>query len=71
MNDFDYDVLQKKRTASGARHIKKGSKSKKCTLPSGFLTAKQRKELNGNVTTYNLSEPMTWKSFKAMPLDIQ
>lgn len=71
MNDFDWDVLQKKRTASGAKHIKRGSKSKKCTLPSDFLTTKQRKELNGNVTTYNLSEPMTWKSFKAMPLDIQ
>lgn len=71
MNDFDYDVLQKKRIASGAKHIKRGSKSKKCTLPSDFLTTKQRKELNGNVTTYNLNEPMTWKSFKAMPLDIQ
>lgn len=71
MNDFDWDVLQKKRTASGAKHIKRGSKSKKCTLPSDFLTAKQRKELNGNVTTYNLSAPMTWCDFKGMPLDIQ
>lgn len=71
MNDFDYDVLQKKRIASGAKHIKRGSKSKKCTLPSDFLTAKQRKELNGNVTTYNLSVPMTWRDFKGMPLDIQ
>ena len=71
MNDFDYDVLQRKRIASGARHIKKGSRSKKCTLPSDLLTAKQRKELNGTVETYNLNEPKTWRNFKKMPLDIQ
>lgn len=71
MNDFDYDVLQKKRTASGARHVKKGSRSKKCTLPSDLLTAKQRKELNGTVETYNLGAAMKWKEFKEMPLDLQ
>lgn len=71
MNDFDYDVLQKKRIASGAKHIKHGSKSKKCTLPSDYLTAKQRKELNGTMDTYKLDVPMEWKSFKKMPLDIQ
>ena len=71
MNDFDYDVLQKKRTASGARHVRKGSRSKKCTLPSDLLTAKQRKELNGTVETYNLGAAMKWKEFKEMPLDLQ
>ena len=71
MNDFDYDVLQKKRIASGAKHIKRGSKSKKCTLPSDYLTAKQRKELNGTMDIYKLDAPMEWKSFKKMPLDIQ
>lgn len=71
MNDFDYDVLQKKRIANGARHIKRGSKSKKCTLPSDYLTKKQKRELNGTVDTYNLHAPMTWGEFKKMPLDLQ
>lgn len=29
MHDFDYDVMQKKRIASGAAHRKRGAKSKK------------------------------------------
>lgn len=33
MNDFDWDVLQKKRIASNARRMKGGNKSKKCSLP--------------------------------------
>lgn len=71
MNDFDYDVLQKKRIASGAKHIKRGSRSKKCTLPSDYLTAKERKGLNGVVETYNLSVPMKWKDFRELPNDLQ
>ena len=36
MNDFDYDVKEKKRIAAGARSRKCGSKSKRCTLlPDG------------------------------------
>ena len=38
MNDFDYDALQKKRIAAGARHMKRGSRSKRCSLPSDNLT---------------------------------
>lgn len=71
MNDFDYDAMQKKRIARGAAHMKRGSKSKKCTLPSDYLTAAQRRKLNGPVSTYKLDEPMNWESFKAMPEDLQ
>ena len=71
MHDFDYDAMQKKRIARGASHMKRGSKSKKCTLPSDYLTAAQKRRLNGPMSTYKLDEPMNWESFKAMPEDLQ
>ena len=71
MHDFDYDAMQKKRIARGASHMRRGSKSKKCTLPSDYLTAAQKRRLNGPVSTYKLDEPMNWESFKAMPEDLQ
>lgn len=70
MNDFDYDVMQKKRTARGAVHRKRGSKSKKCTLPSDYLTKKELKAMNGEVKSYNIHERMDWKKFKELPDDI-
>ena len=71
MNDFDYDALQKKRIAAGARHMKRGSRSKRCSLPSDHLTSAQLKRRNGPVSTYKLDEPMRWDDFKAMPVDLQ
>ena len=71
MNDFDYDVLQKKRTAAGARHMKRGSRSKRCSLPSDNLTPAQLKRRNGPVSTYKLDAPMRWDDFKEMPADLQ
>ena len=60
MNDFDYDALQKKRIASGAFHMKRGSRSKRCSLPSDNLTPAQLKRRNGPVSTYKLDQPMSW-----------
>ena len=40
-------------------------------MPSDYLTAAQKKGLNGKVSTYNLSRPMTWSQFRAMPDDLQ
>ena len=71
MHDFDYDAMQKKRIARGASRMKRGSKSKKCTLPSDYLTDAQKRRLNGPVSTYKLDEPMNWESFNAMPEDLQ
>ena len=70
MNDFDYDCMQKKRIASGAVHRKRGSKSKKCTLPSDYLTKKELKAMNGEVKSYNIHERMDWKKFKTLPEDV-
>ena len=71
MHDFDFDIMEKKRIAQGARARKCGSKSRKCTLPSDYLTAAQKKGLNGKVSTYNLSGPMTYSKFRVMPDDLQ
>lgn len=70
MNDFDYDCMQKKRIAMGAfAHINR--KRGGCSLPSDTLTEKQRKEKNGEVKSYNITRPMPWPEFKAMPEDLK
>ena len=71
MNAFDYDVLKKNRTAAGARRMKRGSRSKRCSLPSDHLPPAQLKRRNGPVSTYKLDAPMRWDDFKAMPADLQ
>ncbi len=53
MTDAEYlfrrDSADKKVTARSANKRVSGAKSKKCTLPSDYLTAAQKKRLNGEV----------------------
>lgn len=70
MNDFDFDALEKKRIARSAfAHVsfKRGG----CTLPSDMMTAKEKKELNGEVKSYNVTRPMLWAEYKALPDDLK
>lgn len=70
MNDFDFDAMEKKRIARSAfAHVshKRGG----CTLPSDMMTAKERKELNGEVKSYNVTRPMLWAEYKALPDDLK
>lgn len=69
MNDFDYDVLQKKRIAASAKH--RVGRTRKMTFPHELLSRKERAALNGPIKTYNLTQPMTRKEFYAMPEDLQ
>jgi len=71
MNDFDYDVLQKKRLAQQAKYRKNGSKSKKCPLSTDHMTQKQWKERCGETMTYQLGRPMVWDDFRKLPIHIQ
>lgn len=71
MNDFDYEVKQKKDIARSAAHRVCGSKSSKCDLPSDHLTEAQKRALNGPVESVNLKEPMNWAAFKALPESLQ
>lgn len=65
---FIQDVKEKKSTATGAFH-KKG-KSRKCTLPSDYLTKKEREKMNGECKTWNMNDFYSWNEFKQMPKDI-
>lgn len=71
MNDFDFDAIQKKNIARSAYARKTGARPRKVTMPSDYLTTTQTKELNGKMAAYNLSKPMTFAEFKAMPQDLQ
>ena len=75
MNDSEYIFNQtsreRKSASRGAFAKKNGSKSKKCTLPSDYLTPAEKKKLNGKAETYDLSKPMKWKEFTSMPHDLR
>ncbi len=70
MNDFDYDVMQKKRLAHNKFRNAK-YKHGGCRLPHEDLTPAQIKRRNGPMMTYNLNLPMSWEIFRTMPQDLQ
>ena len=72
MTEFDYEVWQRKKIASARNLPKRGSKSRKCTLSTDYMTPKQMRERNGEVFVYDLKSPITeWKRFIGMPKDLQ
>lgn len=72
MNDFDYDVMQKAKIARSARNKTASVRgSKKCTLPSDYLTAAEKKKLNSVPVVSRLDKPMGWTDFKAMSEDLR
>ena len=70
MTDFDYDVYQKKSTARGAKYKVNGSKSKKCTLCTDYMTPSQIKKMNGEMVTFNMNEPVDWGTFCKLPAEV-
>lgn len=71
MNDFEYDVKQKKALARNAIHRKGGSRSKRCTLSTDHMTKAEWKRRNGEIMSYDMSKPLSWKEWKSMPDDLQ
>lgn len=71
MTDFDYEVATRKRVARSAWHRKCGAKSRKCSLPSDYMTAKQKERLNGPVSSYQMNQPIEWNEFKNYPDDLK
>lgn len=66
---FISDVRDKKRTARGYySKVRQGGKIK---LPYDYLSRKEKRALNGEVISYNISEPMDYRSFKALPDDLK
>ena len=74
MTDVEYilreDARFKKSSGRGVYSRKRGSKSKSCSLPSDRLTEKQKKELSGEVKTYNLGVRLSYAEFKQLPPDL-
>lgn len=69
MTEFEFDCLQKKRTAQGS-HNRVGH-SHQVRLPSDGLSPKALVRYNGPCRTYRLGRPMDGAAFAAMPRDLQ
>lgn len=66
------DSIDKKNVARSSHnkrsHCGKGGSVK---FPSDYMTKKELKAMNGEVKSYRLNVPMTWKEFKKLPDDIK
>ena len=66
------DSIEKKKIAHSSHnrktHCGKGGRVK---FPSDYLSKKELKAMNGDVKSYNLNKPMTWKELRSMPQDLQ
>lgn len=71
MREYYQTIRERKDLANQSKHVKNGSKSKKCSLPTDYMTQKQIEERNGPVMTYSLGKPMSWEDFKKLPPEIQ
>ncbi len=74
MRDEEYvfykDSAEKKRNGWGAHNMNRTGKGK-VRFPSDNLTKKEREAMSGEVVSYDLGKPMTWKQFRGMPVDLQ
>lgn len=69
---FIEDLREKKKTATGAHHKRTHcGKGGAVRFPSDYKTAKELRAMNGEVKSYKLNDPMSWKEFKVMPNDIK
>ena len=68
---YETDIKDRKRTASGARAKKGGSRSRRCPLPSDSLTKAQRQKLNGSVESISLNRPMAWNRLRELTPSLQ
>lgn len=66
------EVRDKANVARSAHHKRSHTgKGGRVKFPSDYMTKKEKEAMNGEVKSYRLNEPMTWKEFKAMPDDIK
>lgn len=69
MTDFDFEVKEKKSVANSAK--KRVGHSRKCTMPSDYLSESEKRKLNGNISTVNTNVPMPWELFRNLPTTLQ
>lgn len=69
MNEFYREVAERKRAIRG--YGKVGQSKRRAIMPSDYLTPKQRKELDGEVETYDFSKNLDYETFKSYPYRVQ
>lgn len=57
---------ESRRNGYDFRHKKIGSKSKRCTLPSDYMTPAQRKEMSSKVSMHNVNRPISYGLFREL-----
>lgn len=67
---FNQTAQERKRLGYGDKH-KKRQGGRYVRLPSDYLTRKERDAMNGEIETYNLNAPVTWRTLRKWPEDIQ
>lgn len=61
---FISDVKERKIIARNSRYKKNGCKSKKCTLPSDYMTRKEIAAMNSECITCDFNKFYTWSEFQ-------
>lgn len=69
MNDFDFDVKEKKKIARSAS--KRVGRTRKVTLPSDSLSIAEIKKLEGEVKVYKIGQPITLEELRSYPREMQ
>lgn len=68
---FKQTAAERKRIGRGDFNKKRGSKSRKCSLPHDRMTEKEWKRMNSEVVSYQLGKPTDWETLKSWPEDVQ
>lgn len=67
--EFDMENRERKNIAHSARN--RVGKTKKCTFPSDTLSKKDKKNLNGEVSSISLNKPVEFEVFCTLSKEIQ
>lgn len=65
-----FDDLKVKNAVAKSARTKVSGKGR-YMMPSDYLSATEKKKLNGEITVYEMKKPISWKKFKSYPKDIQ
>lgn len=65
-----YDDLKEKNAVARSTHSGRSGKSR-YMMPSDYLSAAEKKKLNGEIVMYEMKVPISWAKFKSYPKDIQ
>lgn len=68
---FKQTIKERRGEASGASKKRCGAKSKKCALPHDRISRKRWEQMNGEIKTVKMDQPILWDDFKSLSKDLQ